>query len=650
MATNLLLSDLPADVLLSIFAYCDIASMVSVGQTCRYLHALAFDKSVWLHLLRNLCQRLLPSGRYILFLNSYKLECFSVADDILVWTGSPRRHYDPGLVPVCFMAGEENYVDVINLDLRTGIHTSLIAHAPDSDIGVTYHSTDSSVLKLHGCLLFLGLRVLRVLASSRLESFKNNDRRSSGVTVVDSFARESDMSRRIHLKSMRAPLLLPDLPVDIIFSIFACCDIASVVSVAQTCRCLHAVAFEKSVWLVLLRDLRQRCILDRNCTPTLETLSTAEIIETVKRLLNGPQTWSPAEPDSAAVVSTKITLHPAILAENLYWHPKLLRSGRYILCINSYTLECWSVVEDRLVWTYTSPLEDMEVYDFAAEEADADVMIMISAWIVNLDLQTGTHTSLLVAHVPGSDYPDIFRDVAICGALTAVSLSLESGGGLYVIVNWRERLFLVLQGDDADTELHGALIPGHILLGDRDQLHLISSDTLSTHWAPLIAPDGPAEFSLVSLKDIPKCRTIEASHGEHNFDRIYAHESPIRDGHYSAWIYGTQRVHYKDVFLSYRLSITSNEEPRWSSRSALEAGPSYSYHPISITYRGHILASGASSGRGVFTIFSAAAAATSLRAAQVEPPPSTALHIDIAPYSGALTYCIHSSIVIQYYK
>ncbi|KAJ6459616.1 hypothetical protein C8R45DRAFT_1221341 [Mycena sanguinolenta] len=470
------------------------------------------------------------------------------------------------------------------------------------------------------------------------------------------------MSRRIHLKSMSAPLLLSDLPADIVFSIFACCDIASVVSVAQTCRCLHGLAFEKSVWLILLGDLRRRCILDRNCTPKLETLSTAEMIEIVQRLMTGPQTWSPGELDSVAEIPKKITLHPTITADDSYWNvPELLRSGRYVLFINSYRLECWCAVDDRLVWTHTFPMEDMEppmeVHGFAAEEADGDVTIMICflaslnnmvaryVEIVQLDLQTGTHTSLLVTRVSDSDHPRTFSEPDICGALAAVCLSADWGDQcLYMIVNWREKSYIILGNDDPITQLHGALIPGHILLSDEDRLHLISSGTLSTHWAPIIGPDGPVEFSPVLLENLPKLRTLETSHAERSFDRIYAYENPIRDGYYSVWIYGVHCVHHGDAFLSYRLSIPANEDPQWSRRtqSALERNLSYIHHPI--TYRGHSLASGVN---GVITIFSAAAASPG--AAQAEPPP-TVIYIDVAPYSGALTYSTDSSIVIQYYR
>ncbi|KAJ6586326.1 hypothetical protein DFH09DRAFT_1432137 [Mycena vulgaris] len=40
-----------------IFAHCDISSVVSTGRTCRYLHDLAFAKSIWLALLDDLKRR-----------------------------------------------------------------------------------------------------------------------------------------------------------------------------------------------------------------------------------------------------------------------------------------------------------------------------------------------------------------------------------------------------------------------------------------------------------------------------------------------------------------------------------------------------------------------------------------------------------------
>ncbi|KAJ6476841.1 hypothetical protein C8R45DRAFT_365684 [Mycena sanguinolenta] len=276
---------------------------------------------------------------------------------------------------------------------------------------------------------------------------------------------------------MATVLLFVELSADIIFCIFAHCDIASVVSVAQTCRYLHSLAFEKTVWIVLLADLRRRCILDRNCTPDLETLSTAEMIGVARRLLTGPQTWSPGKLDgnSMAESSRKITLHPYTIAGNRDWNiAKLLRSGRYVLFTHSFRLGCWSVADDKLVWMYTTTIEDEKVYGFAAEETEANATIMVCVCanlgsdtqrnyveMVNLDLETGTHTSLLIARAPDSDEGGLFSGPVICGALAVASMPIDAGRKCAIVLNWKEQSYFVLHGRSVGTFSSGSLILNH---------------------------------------------------------------------------------------------------------------------------------------------------------------------------------------------
>ncbi|KAJ6476848.1 hypothetical protein C8R45DRAFT_365785 [Mycena sanguinolenta] len=469
------------------------------------------------------------------------------------------------------------------------------------------------------------------------------------------------MTRRIYLKSMTTTLLLSDLPADIILSIFARCDIASVVSVAQTCRSVHALAFEKSVWIVLLGDLRRRCILDRNCTPNLETLSTAEMIEVVKRLITGPQSWNPGELDSVAEIPTKITLRPTIDPQTLTWSiAKLLPSGRYLLFSNMKQLECWSVANDSLVWTYTST-ENIALEEFAVEETDIDVTIMLCVHtyrdgepgpnfieMVKLDFRTVTRTSLQIALVP--DQTETFIDPLIRGALAVVSLKMNTGKNLYMILNPEQKSYCILRGADRDNVYSGpcvAFIPGHILLSEQDRLHLISSDTLDNHWAP--TNDPLVQFSPVLVKDIPKLRTFEASDVEQCFREIYVHESLTRDGDYSFWTYGASRMGDRGALLSYRLSIPTHGDPQWCRRiqSVVEPGQVLTRFYQAVTYSGHRLYSTLTP---EYTIFSAALPVTSPRTVLVQLPPDLGPDIDIAPYSGALTYCTESSVEIQYYK
>ncbi|KAJ6449206.1 hypothetical protein C8R45DRAFT_147174 [Mycena sanguinolenta] len=262
---------------------------------------------------------------------------------------------------------------------------------------------------------------------------------------------------------MSAVLFLSDLAPEVIFAILARCDIASVVSVGQTCQYLHALAFDKSVWKGLLDNLQRRAILDQNCTPRLETLSTDEMIGVVRRILTGPLTWSAQDidSDSAPEVTKTITLHPIGNAPRaLGWgsRAKLLPSGRYILFYNSGVLECWNVTDDKMVWRYTTAMEHAEVYDFTAEEREIESTIVILICIriilhdheqlnyveiVSVDLQSGTQNHLLTARAPDSDpaYDTSLSDPAMCGNLAAVNTDRQ-----HMIINWAAKSYFIFDG------------------------------------------------------------------------------------------------------------------------------------------------------------------------------------------------------------
>ncbi|KAJ6476856.1 hypothetical protein C8R45DRAFT_1102156 [Mycena sanguinolenta] len=392
------------------------------------------------------------------------------------------------------------------------------------------------------------------------------------------------------------------------------------------------------------------------------------MIQVVKQLVTGPESWNPGELDSVAEISTKITLHPDITMDSTNI-VKLLRSGRYVLFTNSFELECWSVADDSLVWRYTSIIdldrEDIEVQEFAAEETEADVTIMVCirtypdnddlrqnyVEIVNLNLQTGTHASLLIARAPDSVNDNVFSDPAICGALVVVGLNVpDLAENLRMIFDLEKNSCLIVQSNDLERQFHFALTPGYILLSEEDQLHLISGDALSATWAPIIATNGPAEFVPVFVKDIPKLKTIEASHTEH---MVYAHASPIRDGHYSFLIYGSHRGGRRGASLSYQLSIPTYGEPQWCQGTLPVGDPDLDLYRISdaVTFSGHRLYRGGTHMAPVYAIFSTASASTSPRIVQAGLPPIVVgQEVDIAPYSGALTYFTNLLIVVQYYR
>ena len=140
------------------------------------------------------------------------------------------------------------------------------------------------------------------------------------------------------------------------------------------------------MWVAALQDLERQSILDRTLIPDLEILSTSDIINLIKRLINGPKTWTSLQNslgDAVAAVYKEITLHPTIQTGPGIVHQvndvKLLPSGRYVLFNNLRTLECWRVDDGTLIWTHPPAQEHAGVLEFAAEElvGQGSVVIMI---------------------------------------------------------------------------------------------------------------------------------------------------------------------------------------------------------------------------------------------------------------------------------
>jgi hypothetical protein len=128
-----------------------------------------------------------------------------------------------------------------------------------------------------------------------------------------------------------------------------------------------------------VRNLRQRSILDHNCTPNFQSLSTKGLVKAVKRLVTGPQAWHVG---STPTVSKKIIIHDAeIRGRTIDWQKrhkaKLLPSGRYILFKNWPTIECWDVAGDRLIWTHAPAFNGALVLDFAVEETEEGDSLII---------------------------------------------------------------------------------------------------------------------------------------------------------------------------------------------------------------------------------------------------------------------------------
>lgn len=119
---------------------------------------------------------------------------------------------------------------------------------------------------------------------------------------------------------------------------------------AQVNRSYRNVALTKQLWIVLLRDLEWRGLLDRPLERNLQTFNTSELIDEVKRVVVGPKTWAVTSADPPTL--SRQVLVPFEHPENPRGSDIILPGGRYFAMGGDHTqnLGIWEVATGQCVW------------------------------------------------------------------------------------------------------------------------------------------------------------------------------------------------------------------------------------------------------------------------------------------------------------
>jgi len=155
---------------------------------------------------------------------------------------------------------------------------------------------------------------------------------------------------------------------------------------------LARVVSSHSVWLALVRDLQERCILAVPPGIKLTDLSTSQLRKMVKTLVTGPENWLKCTRPIA-----DYTLHCNLDEFAGPW-PKewtqLVGGGRFLLLYKNRSIECWHVADDRMIWCFKDTCINSTVLTFNHELVDDGTSVMIAMGIqrvfVMQDFLTGT--------------------------------------------------------------------------------------------------------------------------------------------------------------------------------------------------------------------------------------------------------------------
>ena len=140
-------------------------------------------------------------------------------------------------------------------------------------------------------------------------------------------------------------------------------------------RRFYALACSRATWVPLVSDLHRRNLVELISEQSLLNTPTDALIELVKRAVQGPRSWRKSS-NSEPTITREITLN--INCQG--WQaPALLPGGRFVVFVGSQGLQCWSVLENRLLWEYAGRPEwtPFSVKMFAAETVEEGRAIML---------------------------------------------------------------------------------------------------------------------------------------------------------------------------------------------------------------------------------------------------------------------------------
>jgi hypothetical protein len=185
----------------------------------------------------------------------------------------------------------------------------------------------------------------------------------------------------------------------------------------QVSKRFYNVFTSHAVWIVLLRELKARNFIDLTPGLTLERLSQPQMVDLVKRLVQGPRCFhehllpslssqsilSPLKSlpligsffgdsgPSKPIATHSLTITPRRVHNRPHYYGTLLLPGGEFILLNNREggrFECWSVPENKCLWKYKSPRKDVYVASFSADMHDSGTKCNIILGLVTVDPDT----------------------------------------------------------------------------------------------------------------------------------------------------------------------------------------------------------------------------------------------------------------------
>ncbi|KAJ6474890.1 hypothetical protein C8R45DRAFT_1010822 [Mycena sanguinolenta] len=261
-----------------------------------------------------------------------------------------------------------------------------------------------------------------------------------------------------------------DLDEDVLTGLLFSCDIYTVLSFSRVNKSFRRLALSKQLWLSLVLDLSSRYLIPH--LDALHDCTTAQLIAKVKWLLCGPETWA-RRSSTPPTVSFSKTFRPGNAA-------RLLLGGHYIAVLleSSGDLHCFEMLTGREVY-FPGLLPNATSWEIEMLDDGQTAILLVhrrsniglgpELSLTQVNLRTG-HSDVFF-HVELNRHVGVYANPTVSDDFLALGLENNLGQRMVVVINWRERKYLVFDGSGdsgyshiAASEDEWVFVPGHIIL------------------------------------------------------------------------------------------------------------------------------------------------------------------------------------------
>ncbi|KAJ7270238.1 hypothetical protein C8J57DRAFT_1508280 [Mycena rebaudengoi] len=401
-------------------------------------------------------------------------------------------------------------------------------------------------------------------------------------------------------------------------------SVSTVLSVSQVNRNLKRIAYAKHLWKRLIEDLATRSLID---LPRDRDYSTAELIEEVKRVVLGPQTWSSAFP-SGPIVSRELLVPRTPIGLGI---------------------ELWNVLDCTVVWSLPEASFSRSHVELIDEETAIFVGFgfvpqQLVVRVIRISLNTVDSTELFTVKaqpgISGINCPAVSGDFFLC------TLAIRSRKRNLVIGNWRTKKVAVLMYEPPypDPELH-------------DRAQLVAGLLFFT---ARVHPSSPLRLDgTINIYDLPAVVVQDLPLDEGVFQtKLMVHESPLRHDTYKCTLTrlsgdANSIPERRCTLYTFHFSMagTNGHVVEWKQTPSAVGVPCLDYSHGAISYAGYVdVAPGLRLPRSIVNMH-LRDPRTGIKS-EKKPllcAPNTVLIRSLSPYSHAVATSTYSHYVISYY-